>query len=197
MADPRVERTKQKLFRACFEEVADRGYGALTVERVLRRAGVSKGAFYYHFKNRADLFHQAYRAHTMTTVQAIESQRRLGISIERLIIGDILRVIRSLPDRRMIPTALELAVVSFRSPEVRAVFGHDHAKKTALAESLFREGIKRGEFRRDLDPVAAAHLLYWGIFGLYLFHYALGESEDIAAKMERSLRFYFRALKAR
>ena len=52
---PREQR-RATLIDAAREEVLARGYGELTMERVARRAGVSKTLVYDHFANRRDLF---------------------------------------------------------------------------------------------------------------------------------------------
>jgi AcrR family transcriptional regulator len=41
--------------RAALEMIADAGIGALAVEALARRLGVTKGSFYWHFKNREAL----------------------------------------------------------------------------------------------------------------------------------------------
>jgi AcrR family transcriptional regulator len=42
--------------------VAERGYGAATIDDVVRRAGVSKKTFYEHFADKQDCFLAAYEA---------------------------------------------------------------------------------------------------------------------------------------
>ena len=35
--------------------IYDRGFSATSIERVIERAGVTKGAFFHHFKSKAEL----------------------------------------------------------------------------------------------------------------------------------------------
>lgn len=53
--DPRVERSREVILDATLEELAAVGYGAMTVEGVARRAGVSKATVYRHWEGKLDL----------------------------------------------------------------------------------------------------------------------------------------------
>jgi AcrR family transcriptional regulator len=55
IADPR---TRIVLLRAAETIFSDRGLSAAKVEEITARAGVSKGAFYLHFKGKEDCFRQ-------------------------------------------------------------------------------------------------------------------------------------------
>jgi AcrR family transcriptional regulator len=51
----RRERTIGALLTAATELMAERGYAAVTVDEIVTRAGVAKGAFYHHFASKAAL----------------------------------------------------------------------------------------------------------------------------------------------
>lgn len=58
MNPPKAERTRltaQDWKNAALELIADEGVGALAVESLARRMGVTKGSFYWHFRNREAL----------------------------------------------------------------------------------------------------------------------------------------------
>lgn len=46
---------QQRLLQAASEELAERGYHDASLNRILREAGLSKGAAYYYFEDRDDL----------------------------------------------------------------------------------------------------------------------------------------------
>ena len=50
------ERTREALLRAARELIRERGHERTTLEQVARRAGMTTGAIYGNFKNRAELF---------------------------------------------------------------------------------------------------------------------------------------------
>ncbi len=47
---------RQRLFEVALETFAQHGYHRASMNRILERAGMSKGAFYYYFENKEDLF---------------------------------------------------------------------------------------------------------------------------------------------
>ncbi len=50
------EEKQQTLLRVAAEEFADRGYDGASINRIIERSGMSKGAVYYYFDDKADLF---------------------------------------------------------------------------------------------------------------------------------------------
>jgi AcrR family transcriptional regulator len=53
---PRSEETKTHILHAALDCFSERGYDATGVAEICQRAGVSKGAFYYHFASKQALF---------------------------------------------------------------------------------------------------------------------------------------------
>jgi TetR/AcrR family transcriptional regulator, transcriptional repressor for nem operon len=47
--------TREKLLKAAFEEIYRRGFQAASLETILSKAGVTKGALYHHFPDKASL----------------------------------------------------------------------------------------------------------------------------------------------
>lgn len=57
-ASPRTRdpvKTRERILDAAQELILDHGYGATTVDAVVARAGITKGAFFHHFAAKADL----------------------------------------------------------------------------------------------------------------------------------------------
>ena len=49
--------TKTAIMDAAEASIMGRGFAATSVDEVIERAGITKGAFFYHFKTKADLAH--------------------------------------------------------------------------------------------------------------------------------------------
>lgn len=49
------EKTRERILDAAQALILDHGFGATTVEAVVGRAGITKGAFFHHFRSKADL----------------------------------------------------------------------------------------------------------------------------------------------
>lgn len=48
--------TRQKLFEATVQLIAEQGFSATTVDEIAERAGVAKGTVYYNFASKSELF---------------------------------------------------------------------------------------------------------------------------------------------
>ncbi|WP_218104864.1 TetR/AcrR family transcriptional regulator [Micromonospora mirobrigensis] len=64
MADGRSRRredTRQRLFEAAVQLIAEQGFSATTVDDIAARAGVAKGTVYYNFQSKTVLFEELLR----------------------------------------------------------------------------------------------------------------------------------------
>ena len=59
--DPRIKRTRQMLDQAFTELLAEKGFDAITVQDVTKRAGVNRGTFYAHFEDKFALLDYSIR----------------------------------------------------------------------------------------------------------------------------------------
>ena len=57
----KAEATRARLIQVAGELFGERGYDDVSIEEVLDRAGVSKGALYHHFPSKDALFEAVYR----------------------------------------------------------------------------------------------------------------------------------------
>jgi len=55
-----VEDTRRALLRAARDRFSERGYQATATEEIVQRAGLTRGALYHHFRDKADLFEAVY-----------------------------------------------------------------------------------------------------------------------------------------
>ncbi len=51
----RADETRQQILASAFEEIHRRGFQAASIQKILKRTGVTKGALYHHFPGKLDL----------------------------------------------------------------------------------------------------------------------------------------------
>ena len=74
----RTEATRAALLRAARELFAERGYGGVPAEEIVRAAGVTRGALYHHFRDKKDLFRSVHKS----------LEEELAVRIARSIAGE-------------------------------------------------------------------------------------------------------------
>ena len=159
-AVPRAELT-EALYRAFFEEWAERGFAALSLERVAARAGAGKAAIYRRFSSRV-----AFADAAISTLGLrIALPEAEGTTLQEDVLALLIRtraVLRHPLVRRILP---DLHAEAARSTEMRAINDRVAQARRERAEDLLDRWTHRGELPKDLDRDLALDLLvaplYW------------------------------------
>lgn len=153
----------EALTKAFFEEWAQTGYGALSLERVAKRAGVGKAALYRRWSSKHEMALKLIRQVGLNltpipdTGALEEDLRQTLLSLRRTLRHSLIR--RILPDLHA-----EMARSSALSDEIRATLQQE---RRARAKVIVERAIERGELPKgtdhDLANDALASILYWRI----------------------------------
>ncbi len=157
--DPRIERSRMVILQAAVEELAERGYGGVTIEGVAARAGVGKSTIYRHWPDKLDMIADAFETFHEQRVPPIEDvPPREALATLLAHVAEI--VIDSLWSR-CIPALIEGAE---RDRRVRA-FQHRYAadRRQSLID-LINRGAQAGDFQAGVDPELAAAALLGAVF---------------------------------
>jgi AcrR family transcriptional regulator len=176
----RSEATRAALIAAGRGLFADRGYGAVGTEEIVRRAGVTRGALYHHFEGKRDLFRACYEQ-----IEAELAQRLAEVAPAGAGALDTLRAGKELfLDAILDPEIQRIALV-----DAPAVLGWEEWREIGaryglgLIEALLGAGMESGEIRRQpLRPLA--HAMLGALDEVAMF---VGRAEDPrAARAEAS-----------
>lgn len=167
-----AEVTRQNLLGAALKVFSRQGYAAARLEDVAEEAGVTRGAIYWHFKNKADLYNTLV-AETLGGIQSVvdravhqggtflEIQRRVMIYITTL--PEVDEVYRAVMELTILKTGYE--------PELQEGLRAKNEAARQVEEELagyFRMGIAIGEVRAELDPVIVARSMMAYMNGILL-----------------------------
>lgn len=127
--------TRAKVLRAAARVFAARGFHGATLDEVAERAGVSKGAVYYNFDSKDDLFvsllEERYEARLRDARAALSKDGGHDASAAGR--GFLERLQR---DPRWPPLFFEFVAYAAREPKVRARFGEWFAEMRATLAEL-------------------------------------------------------------
>ncbi len=150
----------EALYRAFFEEWAERGFAAISLERVAARAGAGKAAIYRRFAS-----HQEFAAAAVTTLGLTMAMPEDHGSLAADVLDFLTRlraVLRHPMIRRILP---DLHAEAARSAPMRELNTEVAKARREQAQVILDRAIARGELDRDVDRDLALDLLparlYW------------------------------------
>lgn len=162
---PRIadRRVKIDLLRAAEAVFAERGLSGARVEDITTRAGVSKGAFYLHFKSKEDCFQQIVEGFIARLAGCVEPPEDLlasGLSAAGEILARILAhdvaVMEFCWQNRSI---LRMMLAGGGGAPYSYLIDEFAGRMAGRIELWLRQGVEAGLYRPDLDPAIAAALL--------------------------------------
>ena len=163
--DEMSARTKAELLQAAVRLFSARGYAQTTLQQVVDAAGLSKGAFYHHFRNKEEilrLINDETLAYLLAASQAVVDAGDPPVETMRKLI----RVQMTAVETRQDAVALMIRELHSFGPENWAAVKADRDRLEGLFVSLIEAGRRAGDFRPDGD----ARLIAFGILGM--FHWA-------------------------
>ncbi|MEV3923937.1 TetR/AcrR family transcriptional regulator [Actinomadura coerulea] len=154
--------TREKLFTAAIELIAESGLAATTVDQIAERAGVAKGTVYYNFDSKAALFAALLEYGVDRLAAALRDAASGRPPLEAL---DAV-------------VAAELAFIGEHEPFARLLIAEtwraggdwQHAARLireraiGVVADVLREAVAAGDLRSDLDTGTAAS----AVFGMVL-----------------------------
>ncbi len=158
--DPRIERSRRVIQDAAIAEMAAVGYGAMTVEAVAKRAGVSKATIYRQWKSKLEIVESALGA--MKDEMVIDEWRAPKERLTRLL-TDLAGYLADSdnPSSACIPALVSAA---HYDDEVRAFHLRFGRERRAVMSAMVSEGQEVGEIDESFDPDRVVDLLVGPLF---------------------------------
>ena len=178
----------------CF---AKYGSQATSIDRIAKAAGVTKGALYYHFKDKEELLFEAVK-------------KRVG-QFERRVIGNLpattdapsalRQLARACYDhatksnhRRLIVTLMVEALDT--NPRLAAQFRDMMHRFREFLSGIVSRGQQSGELRSDIDAAIAAEVYAGAIMGAEIQYYQDPQGFNLAATLDAFVEQYIGWLSA-
>jgi len=162
-----TEERRKQILDAAARVFAQKGYERATIAEIARTAGIAEGSIYNYFKNKGDLLINIPRQAIQPTVETM-SARMTPITSDTLPPEQMLITLA----QNMIATIQQNAhifrILLSTLPTMPQTTRDRYLNQTVLyvltmLEAYFNQQIKRGVFRRDLNP----HTLARAFVGLF------------------------------
>lgn len=168
-----AEATRGAILEAAIEAFLEKGVASTTLEQVARRAGVTRGAVYWHFQDKNDLFSALIDRVRLPMQELVEDLRKQQGSDPLAMVHDIclhlLTVLHEDVTHRRIYTILfsRCEFVCEMNPSVERQIQLD-AKSLAEVTKDFDAAARQGLLQEGIEPRIAALSLFSLIKGIYL-----------------------------
>ena len=166
MASPRTQLDRGNWIESAIDILAREGVSGLRVEVLAKRCGVTKGSFYWHFKDRQDLLGAVLDYWKEGRIRDIEKITAITPGKEREQLHFAIEVYGASRNRKGM--AIELAVRDWarHDPQAAAVVESVDLYRLECTRRLF---VAAG--MSDAEAKSRSLLLYACVFGLSLMHY--------------------------
>ncbi len=152
---------KDKLFEVALDEFIESGYDKASLNNILKKAGISKGSFYYHFSNKKELYLYLFRSlHDLEHQYIDEWKQESNIDYGKLNFFQILKIEGKIALEIIIkyPKYYQFwrsmyekknpEVIEIIEKEMKELINNGHAKDYLMP--LIEQGLKKKDFREEL-----------------------------------------------
>ena len=162
----RSEETRARILEAAVKQFSVNGYNKASVDSICEQAGVSKGAFYHHFKTKQDVFLALLDGWLQTFDQAIEASKDRPVPETFQMMTEYFPYIfQSASDN--LPMFLEFLQQASRDEKIWQASIAPYRRYHKHFASLIKRGIAEGSFV-DVNPDLAARLIVSAAMGLLM-----------------------------
>lgn len=155
------EQTKQQVLHAALEIFSEQGYQKAQLNEIADKAGVTRGAIYWHFENKEDLFIKLIQTVSMKSQEVMMNVIQRGESFLEITTNILIEQWKLLEDNDDYKKTMKLVLLNagdlqgftlLRQQQLIA----DQAMIKQISDFMSM-GIAQGVLRQDLNPIAAAH----------------------------------------
>lgn len=177
----RAQRTRESVLRAAGESFAEGGFLGTSMADIFARAGVTKGALYFHFTSKEEL-----------AFAVIAAGEQIGAGVVQEAMG------RDIPPiQKLIDITMRWASLIQTDPIVRAnvrliveqgtysrEMPNSYEPWQEIVESLLTQAQERGELECKVDARTLAEFVVSSFTGAQVVSYALSDHKDLVKRVE-------------
>ena len=152
--------TRANLLKTALSVFSAKGYASATLDDVAKAAKVTRGAIYWHFKSKADLYNTLTQELSARGASVVQQAVAEGGTLLEILRRVFIRQCALIEEDKEARAVMELALFKTGlNPELQAGRKKQLEAGNALVEGIadaMRQGIAQGVLRKDLDAVDMA-----------------------------------------
>jgi AcrR family transcriptional regulator len=187
----RAENGRRDLMDIAIDCFARYGYQGASIDRIAKAAGLTKGAIYYHFKDKEELLFAAVKN------RVGQFERR--VTSDLVPVRDAVAALRHVTDvclehatrsnhRRLIVTLMVEALGT--NARLSAQFRQMMTRFRTFLRGIIEVGQSQGVFRADVSAITAAGVYAGAVMGAEIQYYQDPEQVDLAEQLGTFLEQY-------
>ena len=156
---------RDEILAVAAQVIAERGIKGATVRDIGQAAGILSGSLYYHFDSKEQIVLELLLPSAQAQYEReVEIRRESATATEALtaLIGSSVEITAEHPNNSII---MRNESRTFRDVEALRPIAELRAKTLALWVDVVKQGMKQGEFRRDIDTDVVVRAIFDGVLG--------------------------------
>ncbi len=171
---------KKRILHAAEDLFSSKGYHETSMDNIVEKSGMSKGAIYGHFKSKENLFLEILEKQQTSTLSQIKSSfspkdspmKKLEKAVEMAFSSQVEH------SRETCRMNLEFFVAVPKIEALKPRLENRYATVHKFIAEIIEEGVKKGEFRQDIDVDSLVSIIIATLDGLSLHWATLGPDFD-------------------
>ncbi len=192
----RAEETRARILTAAHHCFSRMGYNAASVSDICNEAGVTKGAFYYHFSTKHDLFMDLLDTWLLGVDASLANARKENHPVPAVLLemADSTQFIFS-ETSGYLPMFLEFWQQSLRDPTIWQASIQPYRRYVDFFADILNEGIAEGSLK-PIDPQETARTLVALSIGVILQGMMDPQGTDWSRVMRGSIQTLLRGIQS-
>ena len=190
--------TRVQILQSALICFSSKGYHQTTMDDIVAQSGLSKGALYWHFKGKKELFIALVEWFMLEMSEEISHAWTEDMSAADKIRTMVMVTVEG--SEQLLPFVkvfLDFWAQTSEDEQLRGIFEKIiEGYQTQLGE-IIEEGVARGEFRPVEEPQKLSLALFGMLDALFLYHTLLGDKVDMRGSAEAALDIIIEGLRCK
>ena len=183
---PRSETTRQAILDAAVDLIGTtESYRDVSIDAIAAKAKVGKQSIYRWWPSKADLVLEAYTDHSLSRMPPIIASSDAFADLE----ADLKRFFAFMRNELVAKGVRSLIAEAQMDEDFRLkLYERVHRVRCEALRRVFRHGFELGQFRRDVDTDALAHMIHGAFWYRFLSGTKYGFDDAYAHEIVEMLR---------